>query len=45
MKLKFYNKKITGIISILPKNKVYFKNEMNNYNFSISDKILLIKSF
>jgi 3-oxoacyl-[acyl-carrier-protein] synthase III len=43
MKLKFYNKKITGIISILPKNKVYFKNEINNYNFSKKQSLKLAK--
>ena len=40
MKLIFKNKKITGIISILPKNKVYFKDEMKNYN----DKVNIIFS-
>ena len=43
MKLKFYNKKITGILSILPKNKVYFKNEMKNYNFTKKQSLKLAK--
>ena len=43
MKLIFKNKKITGIISILPKNKVYFKDEMKNYNFSKNQSLKLSK--
>ena len=43
MKLTFKNKKISGIISILPKNKVYFKNEIKNYNFSKNQSLKLAK--
>lgn len=34
MNLKFINKKITGILSVLPANEVLFEDEMENYNFS-----------
>lgn len=34
MNLKFHNKKITGILSILPENEVNFDDEIDNYNFS-----------
>ena len=43
MKLIFKDKKITGIISILPKNKVYFKDEIKNYNFSKNQSLKLAK--
>ena len=43
MKLTFKNKRISGIISILPKNKVYFKNEIKNYNFSKNQTLKLAK--
>lgn len=34
MNFKFSNKKISGIVTILPKNEVKFEDEMDNYNFS-----------
>ena len=34
MNLKFQNKKITGILTILPSKEVTFEEEMGNYNFS-----------
>lgn len=34
MDLKFKNKRITGILSIVPSKEVTFEEEMSNYNFS-----------
>ena len=34
MNLKFHNKKITGILTVLPENEVKFEDEIDNYNFS-----------
>lgn len=34
MKLNFKNKKITGILSVLPTREVVFEDEIENYNFS-----------
>ena len=34
MDFKFDNKKITGILSVVPKNTVKFEEEIDNYNFS-----------
>ena len=34
MNFKFNNKKITGILSVVPKNTVKFEEEIDNYNFS-----------
>jgi len=34
MNLKFQNKKITGILTILPENEINFDDEIDNYNFS-----------
>lgn len=34
MQLEFENKKITGILSIVPKNVVKFDDEIENYNFT-----------
>ena len=47
MNLKFHNKKISGILTILPKNEVKFEDEMNNYNFSVdkSRKLKLIMGY
>ena len=36
MDLQFENKRISGILTILPKNESSFDNEMENYNFSIA---------
>jgi 3-oxoacyl-[acyl-carrier-protein] synthase III len=41
MNLKFQNKKITGILTILPKNEVKFEDEMDNYNFSAAKSLKL----
>ncbi|NEW78097.1 MAG: ketoacyl-ACP synthase III [Gelidibacter sp.] len=43
MDLKFSNKKITGILTILPEREVSFEDEMHNYNFSTA-KSLKLKS-
>ena len=34
MKLNFANKKITGILTILPENEIKFEDEIENYSFS-----------
>jgi 3-oxoacyl-[acyl-carrier-protein] synthase-3 len=34
MNFKFHNKKISGILTILPSNEVKFEDEIHNYNFS-----------
>lgn len=41
MKLKFKNKKITGILSILPSKEVRFEDEVDNYNFSRAQSMKL----
>jgi 3-oxoacyl-[acyl-carrier-protein] synthase-3 len=41
MELKFRNKKITGVLSILPSNEVTFEEEMGNYNFSEAKSLKL----
>lgn len=33
MDLQFKNKKITGILTILPSKEILFEEEMGNYNF------------
>jgi len=43
MNLKFTGKRISGILSILPKNEIRFEDEMSNYDFSIA-KSLKLKS-
>lgn len=42
MNLDFLNKKISGILLILPKNEVHFDDEIENYNFS-KEKSLKLK--
>lgn len=42
LNFKFENKKITGILSIIPKNEVTFDEEIDNYNFS-KKRILKLK--
>jgi len=42
MNFIFHNKKVSGILTILPKKEVKFEDEMNNYNFS-STKSLKLK--
>jgi 3-oxoacyl-[acyl-carrier-protein] synthase-3 len=34
MKLSFKNKRISGILSVLPKNEVHYMDEIGNYNFT-----------
>jgi 3-oxoacyl-[acyl-carrier-protein] synthase-3 len=41
MILSFKNKKITGILSILPANEVAFEEEMHNYDFSPKQSLRL----
>lgn len=41
MKLKFKNKKITGILSILPSKEVRFEDDIDNYNFSRAQSMKL----
>jgi 3-oxoacyl-[acyl-carrier-protein] synthase-3 len=41
MNLKFRDKKITGILTILPKNEVSFEDEMDSYNFSSAKSLKL----
>lgn len=43
MHLKFKNKRITGILSVLPKNEIHFLDEISNYNFSEKQTIKLGK--
>jgi len=39
--LNFKNKRITGILTILPRNEVLFEDEIDNYNFSYSKSMKL----
>lgn len=41
MKLKFENKKITGILSILPSKEIRFEDDIENYNFSKAQSMKL----
>lgn len=41
MNLKFYNRKITGILTILPENEVDFDDEIDNYDFSKAQSMKL----
>ena len=41
MNLTFYNKSITGILTILPSREVKFEEEMDNYNFSPAKSLKL----
>lgn len=41
MNLHFRNKKITGILTILPSKEVKFEDDMENYNFSIAKSLKL----
>ena len=43
MHLKFKNKKITGILSVLPSNEISYLDEIGNYNFSEKQSIKLGK--
>lgn len=41
MNFKFKNKKITGLLTILPENEVDFEDEIENYDFSKSQSMKL----
>lgn len=41
MKLYFTNKKITGILTVLPENEIKFEDEIENYNFSRNQSMKL----
>jgi 3-oxoacyl-[acyl-carrier-protein] synthase III len=41
MKFRFSNKRITGILTILPSNEVRFEDEMDNYNFPAAKSLKL----
>lgn len=41
MNLKFHNKKISGILTILPKDEVKFDDELDNYNFTRAQSLKL----
>jgi 3-oxoacyl-[acyl-carrier-protein] synthase-3 len=41
MKHKFSDKKVTGILTILPENEIKFDDEMDNYNFSHAKSLKL----
>lgn len=41
MFLKFSNKKISGILNVIPKNEVFFDDEIVNYNFSREQSLKL----
>lgn len=43
MQLKFKNKKITGILSVLPSHEIHYLNEIDNYNFSEKQSVKLGK--
>jgi 3-oxoacyl-[acyl-carrier-protein] synthase-3 len=43
MKLSFKNKRISGILSVLPKNEIRFLDEIDNYNFTEKQSIKLGK--
>ena len=36
MNLKFHDKKITGILTVLPSKEILFEEELENYNFSVA---------
>ena len=41
MNFDFHNKRISGILTILPKNEVKFEDEIGNYNFSRNQSMKL----
>lgn len=43
MKYTFKNKKITGVLTVLPKNEIHFEDEIGNYNFSEKQSLKLGK--
>lgn len=44
MKLSFHNKKITGILAVIPDKELLFDDEMENYEFSLETSIKLKKT-
>lgn len=44
MKLNFHNKKITGILTVIPDKELLFDDEMSNYEFSPETSIKLKKT-
>ena len=41
MNLKFHDKKITGILTVLPSKEILFEEELENYNFSVAKSMKL----
>jgi len=41
MNLKFKNKRITGLLTVLPENEVRFEDEIGNYNFPAAKSLKL----
>jgi 3-oxoacyl-[acyl-carrier-protein] synthase III len=41
MNFTFYNKSITGLLTILPSKEILFEEEMDNYNFSAAKSLKL----
>lgn len=41
MNLQFKNKRITGLLTVLPKNEIRFEDEIENYNFSAAKSMKL----
>lgn len=43
MNFRYRNKRISGILTVLPKNEVAFEDEVENYNFSVKQSMKLKK--
>ena len=43
MFINYKDKVITSILSIIPKNKIFFEKNINNYNFSKNQSLKLKK--
>lgn len=43
MNLQFKNKKITGILNVIPENEIKFEDELDDYNFTSSQSLRLKK--
>ena len=43
MNFNYENKRISGILTVLPKNEVAFEDEAENYNFSVKQSMKLKK--
>jgi 3-oxoacyl-[acyl-carrier-protein] synthase-3 len=41
MNFKYRNKKITGMLTVLPENEIKFEDEIDNYAFSRSQSMKL----